>query len=405
VTWTVPPAAGLAGTWQSLDLEADPDEPVLWTGTMTLPVGLNPANIRFVVQAVNGVGRVKIDDNVGAFYQPGSIPGQQEPGAGAPDPTAITFTTAPPSSVAFGSRFTVVARLASGGTPVPGELVRIGFGSAGVPDSTNSSGEASVSLGASLSPGTYVVTASFAGDATHAPSDAVQTVQVTQRPTTLALTGTLLSSNPLTATLTADPVPGSASAALNQRNVFLVIKGGPLTQVYSSKTDPKGRVQLPDSLLATLPPRIYTVDAYFNGATLPGPVVVAADDVDYAHAEAHQTIDSWLGSAFSGFVGMSNPPVFNNGKAGSAMPIKFSLGANRGLAIFATGYPKVGTVPCGSPNATPTGLVVADSNGLKIDTKNNQYTWDWKTGSWKGTCRALIIRFADGTEKKLLFRF
>jgi hypothetical protein len=372
---------------------------------MTLPVGLSPANVRFVVQAVNGVGRVKIDDNVGAFYRPGSIPGQEEPGAGAPDPTAITFTTAAPSSVAFGSRFTVVARLASGATPVGGKLVRIGFGAAGAPDFTNGSGEASVSLGASLSPGTYVVTASFAGDATHAPSDVVQTVQVTQRPTTLTLSGTLLSSSPLTATLTADAVPGSAATALNQRNVFLVIKGGPLTRVYSAKTDPKGRVQLPDSLLATLPPQIYVVDAYFNGATLPGPITVAQDDVDYAHAEAHQTIDSWLGAAFSGFVSMSNPPAFNTKKAGTAVPIKFNLGANRGLAIFASGYPKVGTIPCSNPNATPTGLVTATSNGLKIDTKNNQYTWDWKTGSWKGTCRALIIRFADGTEKKLLFKF
>ena len=405
VTWTVPPAAGQQGSWQSLDLEPDPDAPVLWTATMTLPVGLNPANVRFVVQAVNGVGRVKIDDNVGAFYQPGSIPGQQEPGAGAPAPTALTFSTAPPSSVAFGSSFTVVARLASGGSPVDAKLVRIGFGAAGVPDFTNGSGEASVSLGASVSPGTYVVTASFAGDATHAPSDAVQTVQVTKRPTTLMLSGTLLSSNPLTATLRAGAVPGSAATALNQRNVFLVISGGPLTQVYSAKTDPKGRVELPQSLLATLPPKVYTVDAYFNGATLPGPVVVAADDVDYAHAEAHQTIDSWLGAAFTGFVGMSNPPAFNGAKAGTAVPIKFNLGANRGLSIFATGYPKVGTVPCNSPNANPTGLVVADSNGLKIDTKNNQYTWDWRTGSWTGTCRALIVRFADGTEKKLLFKF
>jgi len=406
VTWTIPPAAGQQGTWQSLDLQADPDEPVLWTGAITLGVGVNPANVRFVVQAVNGVGRVKIDDNVGAFYQPGSIPGQQDPGAGAPDPTAITFTAAPPSSVAFGSSFTVTARLASGGNPVNGKLIRIGFGAAGVPASTNGSGEATVSLSASLTPGTYLVTASFAGDADHAPSDAVQSVQVTKRPTTLVLSGTLLASNPLTATLTAGAVPGSTATALTQRNVFLVITGGPLTQVYSAKTDPKGRVQLPQSLLATLPPRIYTVDAYFNGATLPGPVVVAPDDVDYAHAEAHQTIDSWLGASFSGFVGMSNPPAFNSGKAGTATPIKFSLGANRGLAIFASGYPKVGIVPCNNPNASPTGVVVADSNGLSIDTRNNQYTWDWKTASsWKGTCRALIVRFADNTEKKLLFKF
>ncbi len=404
VTWTVPPGAGGgSGTWQSIDLTQDDDDKTLWTGQLTTG---SPGSVNFMVQAVNGVGRVGRDDNLGSFYRHGFIPGPRDPDAAPLVATAMTMLAPTPTQVAFGQSFTAKAKLTGpGGGGLAGKLVHFSFGGGVLNDTTNAAGEASVTLRASLSPTTFPVTATFVGDDTHAGSDDAQSVQVTKRPTTLVLSGTLLSSSPLIATLTADAIPGSGVTALNQRNVFLVITGGPLTQVYSAKTDPKGRVQLPQSLLATLPPRMYTVDAYFNGATLPGPVVVAPDDVDYAHAEAHQTIDSWLGAAFSGFKGLSNPPTFNSAKAGTAVPIKFSLGANRGLAIFASGYPKVGTVPCNSPNATPTGLVVADSNGLSFDASNNQYTWDWKTAkNWTG-CRALIVRFADNTEKKLLFKF
>ena len=55
----------------------DPDDPTLWTGIAT---GIsNPANVHFLVQAVNGVGKVTVDDNLGAFYRPGSIPGPPGP--------------------------------------------------------------------------------------------------------------------------------------------------------------------------------------------------------------------------------------------------------------------------------------------------------------------------------------
>jgi hypothetical protein len=400
VTWTIPPGSG-AGSWQSIDLEQDEDDATLWTGTLTTA---NPGDVNFVVQAVNGVGRVTIDDNLGSFYQPGFIPGPPNPDAAPPATTTTAFVGSVPSPLQYRQSFSVTVRLTAGGSPLSNRTVRVAFGGGGgLPAHTNGDGEATVPLSAAFSPGSYRVTASFAGDATHAPSDAAADVAVVRRPTTLTLSGTLLAGNPLTATLTAQ---GATPTPLHQRNVFLVITGGLLTQVYSAKTDPEGKVQLPQSLLATLPPQVYTVDAYFNGATLPGPVVVLPDDVDYGPSNAHLTIDGWLGAAFSGFKGLASPPTLNSAKAGTAVPIKFDLGANRGLSIFAPGYPKVGLVPCNNPNATPTGLVTGDNNGLKIDTKNNQYTWDWKTlGSYKGTCRALIVRFADNTEKKLLFRF
>jgi len=43
---------------------------------------------------------------------------------------------------------------------------------------------------------------------------------------------------------------------------------------------------------------------------------------------------------FSGFFPpVDNPPVVNVVNAGRAIPVKFSLGGNKGLNIFAPGYP------------------------------------------------------------------
>jgi len=152
-----------------------------------------------------------------------------------------------------------------------------------------------VDLLASLTPFTYPVTASFAGDATHASSDATVPVTVTARPTTLTLGGTLGPSTngappAIHAILRATP-----STPLHQRNVFVVIRGtGPAnlsaTQVFAGKTDPTGRVDVPSSLFSTLPIGNYRIDAFFNGVNLPGILVLAADDLDYAPSTATATL-------------------------------------------------------------------------------------------------------------------
>ena len=45
--------------------------------------------------------------------------------------------------------------------------------------------------------------------------------------------------------------------------------------------------------------------------------------------------------SWSGFFNpVDSPPVLDVAQAGSAIPVKFSLGGNMGLQIFAAGYPK-----------------------------------------------------------------
>ena len=271
VTWTVPPGAGGgSGGWQSFDLVQDEDDPTLWVGV--LGGVANAGAVNFVVQAVNGVGRVTIDDNLGAFYRFGSIPGPGDPGASPPDPTTMTFVTPPPGSVKYGQEFQVKVELKkAGGTPLSGKLVRIGIGGNALPDTTNASGVATVTLRAALTPGGYQVIGSFAGDAADAASDVSANVNVQAQPTTLTLSGTLGTAVPLAVTLKANTSPATPLGAAGRVRGR---KGGGVTKVFSGKTDPQGRVEAPASLLSSLPAATFTVDGYFNGVNAP----------PYAHA-------------------------------------------------------------------------------------------------------------------------
>lgn len=216
---------------------------------------------------------------------------------------------------------------------------------------------------------------------------------MTRMPTTLTLSGAIV------ATLTANTSPATP---LHYRNVFIIIKKAGVTEVFTGKTDPQGRFELPPSVLNSLPPGTYTIDAYFNGVTGQGAALnVAEDDVDYRPSDAHLTRELW---PFTGFFGLQNPPTFNSVKAGSTAPIKFSLGSNRGLGIFASGYPRMATIDC-TTGAQTGSFTPAQNSGFRFDSANRHYTYDWKTDKgWKGTCRQLVLRFADGTERILRFR-
>lgn len=111
---------------------------------------------------------------------------------------------------------------------------------------------------------------------------------------------------------------------------------------------------------------------------------------------------------FTGFLQpVDNLPVVNLAKAGSAIPVVFSLNGNQGLTIFIPGFP-------GSQNQTCTGsatdaieeTVTANASGLTYDPLSNQYTYVWKTSkAWAGTCRNFILGFIDGSVHEALFSF
>lgn len=112
--------------------------------------------------------------------------------------------------------------------------------------------------------------------------------------------------------------------------------------------------------------------------------------------------------AFSGFFPpVDNAPVVNVANAGSAIPVKFSLGGNRGLAIFASGYPGSQAVGCNAGSPTDVISETASSgSGLTYDAASDQYKYVWKTDkAWKASCRQLILKLNDGSEHRALFQF
>lgn len=115
------------------------------------------------------------------------------------------------------------------------------------------------------------------------------------------------------------------------------------------------------------------------------------------------------GFNFSGFFQpVDNLPTLNKVKAGSAVPVKFSLGGDQGLAIFAAGYPLSTRIDCDTSESQDAieQTVTAGSSSLSYDPATDTYTYVWKTDkSWAGTCRQLTVKLSDGSEYMASFKF
>ena len=95
------------------------------------------------------------------------------------------------------------------------------------------------------------------------------------------------------------------------------------------------------------------------------------------------------------FKPVHNLPTMNAVHAGQAVPVRFSLTGNHGLAIFAAGSPRIEFVSCTTlvPQSTQ-----STTGGLTYKASSDQYTYTWKTDrAWRGTCGFLRVEFNDGT--------
>jgi hypothetical protein len=112
--------------------------------------------------------------------------------------------------------------------------------------------------------------------------------------------------------------------------------------------------------------------------------------------------------AFDGFrAPVDNLPTYNTVKAGSAVPVKFSLSGDQGLGIIASGYPASATVPCeaAAPQDAVEQTVTAGGSSLSYDSVADQYNYVWKTEKgWAGTCRQFVLKLDDGTFHQANFK-
>ena len=129
------------------------------------------------------------------------------------------------------------------------------------------------------------------------------------------------------------------------------------------------------------------------------PAASSQDAVGNASAAVmctYAVIYRWAGF----FQPIDNLPTQNSVKAGSAVPVKFSLGGYQGMSVLAAGYPTSNVAACDAaagddPLET---TLTAGSSGLSYDAASDQYLYVWKTDkAWAGTCRQLRVKLADGT--------
>jgi predicted extracellular nuclease len=137
---------------------------------------------------------------------------------------------------------------------------------------------------------------------------------------------------------------------------------------------------------------LYELNAYRSSDH--DPVIVGLDLLSYNFTGFFQPVD--------------NLPTLNVVKAGSSIPVQFSLGGDQGLNIFLNGYPLSQQIACDSnlslDNIEQT--VTAGGSSLSYDASTDQYTYVWKTNkAWTGMCRQLVVTFNDGTYHRANFSF
>jgi hypothetical protein len=277
----------LAGAWQSLDLAQNTADSTRWQGLLPL-AGALPQDIRYIVQAVNGVGLVTLSTNLGAYYIPGVDPAAQ---ANQGQPTELALLS-PPGSGVYGTQVSVSALLTSGGTPLAGESVTFGIGSQRRQAVTGGDGIAAVDLPILGLPGNEQMQAAFAGDETY-------TSAWTSSAFTIDKLGTSLLLQPVSLQPGGDEtlmavLKDAAGRPLGQKTVFFVVQGNGSSFSTSTITDYAGQGFLD---AAPLPGGSYTVDAYFAG-TIPLP-------------EGALTLDDerFLPSSASSALELNSPPI------------------------------------------------------------------------------------------------
>ena len=392
VTWTGKTSTASGnGSWASIDLVqcvaplpvacATTNDSRIWKGSLSGA----PADLRYVVQAANGIGLVAFDDNRGSYFTP--------TGEGAPtERTATTLAlVSPPSVGTFGNTPTITAELTSDGSPLAGKVVSISIGGAAAVGVTGTNGRVAIPVALNSVPGSTQIVASFAQEDAFAGSSDTAPFTIAKAPSAFSalapfVVKTAATNSGIVSTLSA--TVGGKAQALMQQTVTVVLSG-PVNRTVSTITDYLGQVVLPRDL----PSGTYAISATFSG------------DRTYLGTTA---TGSLAVAPFTGFFSpVDNAPIVNTAKAGSTIPVKFSLGGNRGLAIFASGYPKAtkGACTAGDPVA-PVEETTTSANGLTYDPSSDQYKYNWKTPKdYAGSCYRLEVRFTDGTTFSASFRF
>jgi CSLREA domain-containing protein len=255
------------GSWRPLDLAQDSADSSLWRGVLDLQ-GTPPADVRFIIQAVNGVGLAAFDANLGAYYVPGA---QALP----TDPTRLVLD-APAGSGPYGSQATFSAVLTSSGAPLAGMPVAFRLGPQSRLAFTDSGGRATATLSLLGLPGPNEVRASFAGSSRYVASSAAAPFIVVRQSTVLTLDPNPAVVAPGAETQVTATLMDATGRRLGERTVFFVVSGNGESHAAAEITDYAGRASLRGLFL---PVGDYTLTGYFSGSVpLPDGALVLYDE-------------------------------------------------------------------------------------------------------------------------------
>ncbi len=302
------------GAWNSLDLAqcvaplpaaCASEDSRFWKGRLASP----PANLKYLAQAVNGVGLVSLDDNRGAYYGVDAL---------APAATASTFVT-PPTTAVIGDSVNFTTKLTIGGVPLAGKTVTVAVGGVSQLSTTAADGTVTVALPVASTPGTYQVTASFAGDDTYQASSTSASFVVGKAASSLVR---LL---PLGAVLTG--TLSGKTEAIQQEAVSFAVTGPNGAVTISSITDYLGQATLPPP---GLPTGDYSVTqaSYGGNATYASSTVAFSPSQQFTVAKTAQTIffDPLPDVAYGG------PAIALYGTASSGLPVAYAANGSCALA-------------------------------------------------------------------------
>ena len=196
------------------------------------------------------------------------------------------------------------------------------------------------------------------------------------------------------AVITLEAIPDATVGAAYTRG--LVANGGQMPYTFTASGLPAGVSLSSEGLLTGTP-------------TTPGTFIVNVTVLDQGGCGRTLPVTLRVRLPFTGFFApVNNLPTVNTANAGRAIPIKFSLGGNRGLNILAAGYPQARQVSCNSGGLQDPveETLTAGNAGLTYDAVTGLYSYVWKTNkAWAGTCWLLTLRLIDGTDHSASFAF
>jgi hypothetical protein len=146
--------------------------------------------------------------------------------------------------------------------------------------------------------------------------------------------------------------------------------------------------------------RPVTCNPASGSSFLAGTTTVNCSAIDTRNNTSNGSFTVTVNYAWTGFFQPIDKDVPNKAKAGSVVPVKFSLKGDQGLNIFATGSPSVvGATGCASGTSDMVEeYAPANASGLKYDATADQYIYNWKTQSnYAGKCLQLNVKLADGS--------